>query len=127
MVVGRKVDLMVKKMVKLVGPSETDRPVCRRRGKGKKKLEWTQGTINEFFSKVKIPKEWLDDQKLVANGKGGMRKRKVEAGEETEQQLEHPEPKTGRFTKSGNSHPVDMTVPGGMFLPRGGAKSSFGS
>ena len=117
------------KMTILVEPREGDKPVRRRRGRGKKWLEGSstqnQGTIKKFFNKLVIPKECLDQRILKNQKEGGKRKRVVEDYGSMEQMTEPPRTKSRPDTTCGDQRPDVMTVPGGTFVENG-AKSFCG-
>ena len=115
-----------RKMMILVEPGEGVAPIRRRRGRGRKWMKenvMNQGTIKDFFCKLQIPKECLD-QKMVRK-EGGTRKRLLEADGEDEQCLAPARSKTRRTTMEWSRNPDDLTVPGGKFLEMG-AKSLSG-
>ena len=68
----------------------------------------------------------MDQQQLVAEEKGGMRKRKVEAGRKTERLLEPPQSQTRRAMIDVNRNPDGLTVPGGTLFEEEGEKSLCG-
>ena len=85
----------------------------------------TQGTIKEYFSKVLIPKECMDQKKLVMETNGGKRKRKVEEVGAMEDLKEPPRTKSRLATNNGGRNPEELTGSEGTSLKMG-AKSISG-
>ena len=109
-------------MMILVEPGPGDKPIRRRRGRGRKWLKennkLNQGTMKDFFSKIQIPKECLDQQ--MVEKEGGERKRMVEEEDEkTEQMMEPTRTKTKLTTIDLSLKPDGLTVPGEILLERG--------
>ena len=104
----------------LVEPGEGVAPRRRGRGRGKKWMRenvMNQGTMKDFFPKLRILKECLDEK--MVRKEGGTRKRLLEADGEDEQCLEPARSKTRRTMMEWSRNPDDLTVPGGKFLEMG--------